>query len=1105
MRHDFSQVDALIAFRTKLYTLVRSNDHKPADVVKATIVEICNLFQPQMKGREPSIGTVRERSGFRKERLRTLYSFPPIVRHYFRDKDQEPDSTKITVEAFKELPHGTWDAVSEIANSSAPNFFFAVVPLEEGRPALGEGTDQGVFAQRITDFLSDLKVRPKSTQAIKRVCGASAVCVIFGRPIGAEKGNGKSTPIEQFMAVYLPLRRKTTTSDVFTLARLCAPYASEMFRALTEIRQRDRAEFERLALKEIIDLVPLFASSEKPPSDAVSAMTSKFSELFSKNFPGGCEVDNNLTGGLANNEVMKRHQWVTFLTIRYKPEAESTTTPVLSVYPKAAAMRNPINSYRISRTDTLSISKYLLFHRIKSSVQLSDAFAKPLQTIAFHEEAFYPRNQTSTDAEALTALRGVVVTKNDLIWDDLHLDVAKEYVARTTAAFLLYRNQKEQDAKPFGIIAFESDDTDAFEEEDVQLIGRLVDASAMLLGHLKFGNSEVDYSSKLKTELSGTFSVRKIGNQQFPYSQIAYELLRVDLDAADEILKNGPQQLWRGTPLARSRARARLQGVLSKAKKATSTATVPLSSSGSSTERTNAAEQASLLQWLRKEDTIDLIEKEGGLAHKEFHDFLEAVPSNAVWACYFASIARALSSRRIRNKEQIHFTRFQPGYSAVAMFIVDVTNEMRQIIKMASKEKLEREFRNYQEHVRYKIPLAARIPTNGFAFDTVGSDGQPATLGGQEGYGLLVSDLIGGAVHRRHAAPKSFLELCAGFIEREHDPRFSPDCEAEEVVASIEHHFNVNTRLWIEEVRHESTDYHNEKLSDLVERLTRTGADPTAPSGTRNNKNIDERFFDYTRNLQSSPQLAPAVFEVLKRTIAYFDRNIAPTQAHALGWAKARNLRGFVKVVLKDHRMVVPGDEGFELGPDLCFVPSIVHGDLNGNNLTWAIGYKKFFIIDFENVCRGFQGADQYKVLSSLICELAASGRARRAADARKKDVAAQEAARRLEAPMRSGEHEATMSLIRLLFTWRAKIADPKISMNHIAKEVCDKHGPDNVLWFACAVLDTIDLKNVSVGYPAHINFWTVSLRNYMYRQFEYAYREMQGGHVAALNTSTLR
>ena len=51
-------------------------------------------------------------------------------------------------------------------------------------------------------------------------------------------------------------------------------------------------------------------------------------------------------------------------------------------------------------------------------------------------------------------------------------------------------------------------------------------------------------------------------------------------------------------------------------------------------------------------------------------------------------------------------------------------------------------------------------------------------------------------------------------------------------------------------------------------------------------------------------------------------------------------------------------------------VHTIMHGDLNARNLSWAEAFERFFIIDFEHVGYGILGIDEFRLIMSLLSDL---------------------------------------------------------------------------------------------------------------------------------------
>src|SRR6185295_11923146 len=105
--------------------------------------------------------------------------------------------------------------------------------------------------------------------------------------------------------------------------------------------------------------------------------------------------------------------------------------------------------------------------------------------------------------------------------------------------------------------------------------------------------------------------------------------------------------------------------------------------------------------WIRAHERhlLDAWDAEIGNIEK----FLSAIPANPMWYCYLNAIPRVLASRSMARTTDLHFSFLDPGFSALAMFVVSVTNEIQQVLKLSTKEKIEREYRQYTDWVRYRI------------------------------------------------------------------------------------------------------------------------------------------------------------------------------------------------------------------------------------------------------------------------------------------------------------------------------------------------------------------------------------------------------------------
>lgn len=858
------------------------------------------------------------------------------------------------------------------------------------------------------------------------------------------------------VAIYVgPPRNKKLWEDGRLSNRIgdCAHIVAEMFRTVGEIQVRERLELERRALSDIVGLVPTFADEDMSPSDAVAELLPKFDTIFEGHGHVGNDCYQHRPDG-------KSHEWVTFLSITYREpdKMRKPSTPVLSVYPQIKARENYLQSYRVSRRDTLSISKYLLYSYLKSKdiptpVEFKQQFDK-VQKVP--EKAFYRDNGVPL---------GLILTKRDKAWDDLQFDIFGKYT-RTTAAFLLRRfteDESEDKKKPFAILVFESDHPDAFSHDDIELLYRLVNATAYLHSEIKIGSHSLDYSALCKEAFTDIVP-GDVG--EVPYWKIAFELSRFDHRAAQQILNcddDIAKKLWKDNDkLATKAVRNGVLDIIQKIDRLKS-----------------PEDKFAFDRWLwNNTDTRDLLNEKWGENAIDIHHFLTAVPPNDVWYCYLGSIGRALASRGFKPPDKVpEFKRFPTGYNALAMFVVDQEFEERQIAKLTEYRKLKKEQENYKKYVRYKIPLAARIAEKGIAFDTLGR-GKEHTE--EDGFGVIISDLIAGTSKEEEAkgTPLSFLSRCHDVIDL--GPGKQTVKIVEEIVEAIRYHFEDNINVWKIEG---DTDWKDKppmerrrgEVPGYIEDWTRTGA-------TERSENIDQRLNGITNRIAKRKNLTSATLDMLRATELYFQRVV---DGYSLLFDSSASLRHLVKRLTNLRPFTGPFESMVEQNH---FKASYVHGDLNGNNLTWAAHYKQFVMIDFESVKLGVVGFDQLKLFASMICETISTTRRRLG---RKKNS------------VTDAQHHAMIGLVRLVPWLISNVIqvrdknDRKNNLKNHLKIVSDRK--EYLSEIAIEIIRTADFDGLQLKSEEEQQFWIWIVRNMFFRQFEYAYRNLDESHVGAL------
>lgn len=239
-----------------------------------------------------------------------------------------------------------------------------------------------------------------------------------------------------------------------------------------------------------------------------------------------------------------------------------------------------------------------------------------------------------------------------------------------------------------------------------------------------------------------------------------------------------------------------------------------------------------------------------------------------------------------------------------------------------------------------------------------------------------------------------------------------------------------------------------------------------------------------TRRYTANSALAVAVLDMLKAVERYFGGLIPGSRRL---FDSSETLAQLVRS-LTGRR--VPTGEFASMMEQNHFKASYVHGDLNGNNLTWAAHYKRFVMIDFESVELGIVGLDQLKLFASMICETIPTARRR--------------VRRGQAAGVTDPQHRAIVCLIQLVPWLIGEIIQDedqesrrsKLDERFAAVKAQDEH----VSRIAIAIIRTIDLQELEMPDVSQQRFWTWTIRNLFFRQFEYAYRSLDTSHVDALD-----
>jgi hypothetical protein len=725
---------------------------------------------------------------------------------------------------------------------------------------------------------------------------------------------------------------------------------SQMFHALEISDEEDKKDFERDGLALVAELIPALTNPKTAPSDAVSYFLKRMGDIVSKHMLG----------------FDARHTWVRFVAIDTVFERGNKLRPQFHVFPHhatAQSTRTAIGSFLISHprrpaTVKLILRQWARANRIHLTAETENIFSDLMVRMAEYD----------------VEIGGVCVSEDDNReeWARLNLDIieASDLRTRCTLGFVVETEVGGRKV-PYAIIAFESDIPDAFSKQDARRFRGLINACADLLLGLRLSSSGFDIKAKIRRPFSDSSTLPAIdGGKEF--GQYCFELMRIDKVLLDAVINSDEPRIWQAAELAPG------QSVDLTREEALKYIYEPLNVKGLEMPGDlDDVAQDKGGEWIRfdkilrrrqlwiraNEQRLYEIWEDSKVATK-IYDFLTNIPSNIVWHCYLSAIPRAIAERTIPANDDDELRSVFPavgdaasqnvnptfqvmqhgGRSALAMFVFSTaTNQFRQIIKLSDHERIGMEADNYRKYVRYQVPLSARMPMSGKAYEGDGNTLESTRKIGDmdvsgRSFGALMSDLIAEADSR--ARPVTFLRRVVTIIEESAPPaggKKKNKGELRAMIASFEaaihYQFENNTRRW-RELAPNTNWYGENTVMAAVRAVTRITSDGE----------------DKLRTLTS-----------------WFDGDSVP---QTLFRSLAEHLTSAPFSALSEQLGQV---ERRPLDVDMIDAPklgSIIHGDLNARNLVWSQDYVKFFMIDYERVGLGFYGADQLRLAFALLSDL---------------------------------------------------------------------------------------------------------------------------------------
>jgi V8-like Glu-specific endopeptidase len=905
---------------------------------------------------------VTVRTAFRKtqEYLRPVYTDPPRLAGYYEvPSNQSPFS--FAVDAELGLPFGKLECVHE-ENAEAGMFS----ALHKVRSFDSERTDASndpkqAFAPRIDKFWTELNRKLPDLDSHGQIC-----CFFAGRNKDG-LNLGERVELQDLIALYFvaPQDFFSEPGQLSNRVLMAGELAEQLFTGIKLISRIDSSLFKLEGLQIVAELLPEFSKPDVALADKIAMAIERFKSHLGRHLIGRQQ------DGQAPN--------VFYLAASFE-QTDPGFFPRLEMYPHIYRLDHVIGSFQVAHRWIPSATKLLLYkyltsdslhivfgrhegrspddhaawHRVKVSDEFGGLFAsEALGTPPLRD--WIDRIWTAEFPDLLHMVshdeKWRLTEGRKSPWKALNRPADPRRENNSIVAFvvegelLAEDGGREKRTLPRGIFAIESEHIDAFSDDDLKGLREVFVGLAALVRRSTHRNSPLDYRNKVANAFerepppdslwagSGDenlatrfiFAAQKLDGRELEKLCLEIEGLTAGSDTAARESALAEYGLSAVSFKQVEEIRAFCEGY-----------------ADSSVDDKRAAQLMELRKrsaqaWLaNRQITPDD-------ADRQTVEFLEAVTENFAWSGFLSSLSQALGDRVNRKVPEFRF--MAGGYSAARMFTASLHGELRQVVKLSTKQKLERERNNYADQVRYRVVNAARISVNGFAFDTQGEFGRDGTkrVSGIP-YGALVSDLVSG----RRTSIVTLLSAVAGAILNNQPPTTEPYRQLSAPSASNSGEDDVSI----------------EDMAGALDKLFRTGMihwrESSSPiQGGATSLHLARQAFRLPKHwiqpISDEDKAARARREDLNNAqtrFALLVGDVGKTRFKDAWEMKRREVPFWDRVI---------GIQSLQ--------PATIHGDLNSRNLTWSSELKSFFMIDFEHVGQWFFGVDQFRLLVNLVTE----------------------------------------------------------------------------------------------------------------------------------------
>jgi hypothetical protein len=1007
----------------------RSTRDFQRDFVSARIKQLCERHQI-----EPHLVTVRSLFQTETNYLRPIYSEPGFLHIFFSNaENQVPfdytgDPFSDALLKFKLKSDG-------YSRDKSKRLIGAVYRLDDllNKPQKRANHSGFKFRPRILRFLDRMQEqhRKQGATVIAKLKSRKSFCLIIGVE-SQNSGKRKSARFEHFSAIYCTTKHADPDWQSFRPTLFEA--ARSIFHGIELIREFDSALFKNEGLRLVSNLTARFASPDIPSADKMSFLIEKLKQLLSRHLIG---VD------IAAVDTKRSKPSIYYVATQFgRPdENNGPFRPSFQIYPLCYAqgapgdssqtLINPVRSFLVAHSKIPSIAKFLVMRYFAKMAVTGGAAGSQRVTLSpefkalFSDDAIRRADKLATAGNKFPDQIHLSSLHDERLWKALnHHTFEGEPERNSVVAFVIEGGQAAASGEhgesifslPLGVLVIESSAHDAFSDSDITSLRAVAAGLAPLVRGISHRNASIDYEYAIRK----TFQIdtqERIG--QIALGDFLFQILRVDAAEYENIMK------YAGVDGAAAN-KGHIDGKDAAAVKLLSNYTslsyallrkiwnshrkilvaekdrdVLGEQSGSDDHRTDDtrtatnAEKAPQTKSAEEENKLLRARRDAYLTNRAelaafyngedasaIYEFFAACPSNYVWSGYLRSIPQALGDRAVLLDPE--FDRVGPGFSADALFMATIDGELRQIVKLSTWQKLDRERTNYRNFVRYKIPFAARIPAAAYAVESRGYEGMRAaaelrpsggirsTEPGDDSFGALVSDLVDGKAGQGSPNTFSFLDLAADQLKHNLGiavPAQNPQPKPEEILEALEDHFVIGVSLW-RELTAEQKIAVNKKLG-------------IAPGQGLVAAAMSECFRLNDFNLSDTTRISVAVrslktdsrksaFALLNGLYKWIHAKQDKQDLHHLSFDGPDEAGGELeRVIKKIQELLKDPTPQFAVGiPNLDPVRAIIHGDLNARNLTWAQAFKRFFIIDFEHVGYGLLGVDQFRLVMSLLSDL---------------------------------------------------------------------------------------------------------------------------------------